>query len=191
VRGWRLTPNSWGIRNGWWLALLFAAVGAGLLFAVSQTAPPSTFVHVVPTFDHPSDRLAEGHLGGLGIAGNIVGVVASALAFGVFVLWATRNSARSSRGRIEALTRSLTEAMNVIDTINHEVLQGQQALDALNAQVSAQKELANMTAEQAAAVRALVSSEVGRVRLGGVAVQVAIGVAGVGLGLLVSHLWLH
>jgi len=54
VPDWRLNPNSWVVRNGWWVGPLIVAAAIGLAVTVTNTSPPATLVHVVPTFDHPS-----------------------------------------------------------------------------------------------------------------------------------------
>jgi hypothetical protein len=87
--------------------------------------------------------------------------------FVMLVYWLTyRTGSRDNRAaRVARLTTALSEALQVIDSINFEVLEGQRSLEALERDIASSRTLAGMSDEQRVEMGSLVRKQLKHERL--------------------------
>ena len=126
--------------------------------------------------------------GGTQHPGWSTAVLILAIAVAVVVLLAllarlgddTSDAARRAE-RVARLTAALSEAMIAIGSIQREVGDGQAMLSHLEAEIRDNRQLAELTSEQAAAVRELVRAETGRGTRATIVIGLVSFIGGVGL----------
>ena len=95
--------------------------------------------------------------------GLTVAILASVLALMGFVLLVTRSQGSRAQ-RIERLGNALQEAERIIAEINREMREGADRLAHLERQTAMHEELAELSSEKAAAIRAALKAELGQER---------------------------
>ena len=173
-----------------WLGGPPIILGIALVVLVNETSP-SHNVRVTATADSLSTSVTITDLGTLGWVGLWVGISLACIGAIPFLLWLAQrqNDSDSRPAQIQALTQSLTTAINTISSINSEVEEGQRVLAELQSRTANQRQLAKLTSEESEAVRNLVGNAVRSERRFAVTSQAVVGViAGIIAGFLLAHL---
>jgi ABC-type multidrug transport system fused ATPase/permease subunit len=102
--------------------------------------------------------------------------------------WVARHPDLRSQ-RVARLTQSLTEALDTIEGIKHEVEEGEALLKRLKADTESNKELAGLSQAQADAVNSALASALRRDRRGVPTIAINLAYAGVGAvaGAVIGH----
>lgn len=178
------------IKRYGWLGVPAALLGIGLIILLNVASPSHT-IKVTPTALNPTSSVTITDLGRHGFLGLWAGVGLSIVGLILFALWLSQQqyNADSRPAQIRALTKSLTDAMGIIASINSEVEEGQRVLTELESRTADQRELASLTSEESEAVRNLVGSEIRGERRFTLTTQAVVGVvAGLIAGFLLAHL---
>jgi len=183
------SARSFAVKRRWAGALSFI-LGTGLLIADLVSAP-TTYRHYAPTADYPNGVVGTMHMNGWRY--SVLGVAIAMMALGLLAISYSntfRGSTKERReARIKQLTEALADALQIVDTIQNEVTEGQRLLGSLENEIAANRNLAQLSSEQSKAVTELVRGEVQRERWPGVLVQIVVGVLLIGLGILISHVF--
>jgi hypothetical protein len=139
----------------------------------SRTGPPTQELVTHSGVEHPSWATW------LLIASIVLAVLAL---LGVVVRSERMGDPNTREKRVARLTTALTEAVAAIESIKSEVTDGQALLTKLETEIRDNTELADLTAEQAGAVREMMRAETGR----GSRVTVLVGIAGLVMGSAVT-----
>ena len=171
--------------------LLTRAVWAGAALAVAGIAGVALALALAPTRpDSRSPGRTQTHLGIGGVAGLILSVLVFGIGFIVLQAWWQRRTwsdADRRAQRIKSLSDSLSQALQDIEAIQREVARGSALLDQLKSETTMSSELAQMSAEQSAAVRSFVQAAVRRETSKGTLWSFAIAALFFGAGVLVAH----
>jgi len=148
-----------------WSALILAGAGGGVVALIALFGPRERSATRGATTTTTTTVPTASRGGGLVLAWAlpviIVGVMLVIAALFIYGECDKRRRWRTGdRGaRIEALSRSLQDALTLIDTVRRDIDRGEGALKELERQSRYQQEIGKLSAEEAAAVRELVREE--------------------------------